>query len=119
MLALSANRKAQIMKNLMHALFVSSLSLWFCGTAAGGFLLIVTTNTDDGSTGTLRTIVQSATSSDTIIFAGSLSGSTILLTNGQILLANSLTIDASALAKGITLNGNAAGRIFQVNSGYT
>jgi hypothetical protein len=77
---------------------------------------LVTTNTDDGSAGTLRQIVLIATNGETITFAPNLSGQTILLTNGQILLTNYLTIDASALSNGITINGNHGSRIFEVSS---
>jgi hypothetical protein len=82
-----------------------------------GNLLVVTTNSDDGSSGTLRSVVANAASSDTITFANTLSGTTILLTGGQIMLANNLAIDASALGNGIVINGLASGRIFNMNNG--
>lgn len=78
--------------------------------------LIVTTNSDDGSAGTLRTTVQNSAAHDVINFDPSLSGSTILLTNGQIALNQSLTIDASALSGGISIDGDTNSGIFLVAS---
>ncbi len=77
--------------------------------------LVVTTNSDSGP-GSLRQLVSQADVSAAITFAPGLSGQTITLTNGSITLPNIVTIDASTLAGGITLNGNHATRIFRVNS---
>lgn len=79
----------------------------------------VVSNTNDASAGSLRAMTRAAPAGSTITFAANLSGSTILLTNGEILLANNLTIDASALPGGITINGHANSRIFEVASGVT
>jgi Concanavalin A-like lectin/glucanases superfamily len=77
---------------------------------------VITTTNDDGF-GSLRQAVANANNGDTITFSITLSGTTILLTNGQIAFDKNLTIDGSALPAGITINGNHASRIFQVNSG--
>jgi hypothetical protein len=77
---------------------------------------IVTTNSDDSNPGSLRNVVANTTTTDLISFAPNLSGQTILLTNGQIELANNVTIDGSTLAGGIQINGNASSRVFQVNA---
>ncbi len=69
--------------------------------------------------GTLRALVAAANPGDTIIFTNNLSGQTILLTNGQITLAQNVTIDGSALASPVQINGNAQSRIFYINSGVT
>jgi hypothetical protein len=103
-------------KNFVHALIVSTLALLLCAHAAHAAVDIVTTNADDGSAGTLRQIIQNSNPGDTVNFATNLSGSIIVLTNGQILLTNNLTIDASALPGGIQINGNAGSRIFEVAS---
>jgi hypothetical protein len=83
---------------------------------------LVTTNHDNGP-GSLRQAVLNANAfvnASTINFATNLSGQTILLTNGQIALSNNVTIDASALASGIQINGNAQSRIFGItNRGVT
>lgn len=80
--------------------------------------LVVTTNNNSGA-GSLRQAIADALPGSTITFAPNLSGSTILLTSGQLFLNKNLTIDASALPGGITLNGNNASRIFLVNSSTT
>jgi fibronectin-binding autotransporter adhesin len=82
---------------------------------------VVTTNNDD-TTGfdiggvSLRKAVLYATNNATITFAPSLSGQTILLTNGQIVLTTNVTIDGSALANQVAISGNNASRIFLVNA---
>ncbi len=83
---------------------------------------VVTTNLDQLDTPTgpqtsLREAVRDG--ADYIVFDTALSGQTITLGGSAIVLASSVTIDASGLAGGITLNGNAASRVFQVNSGTT
>lgn len=91
--------------------------------------ITVTTNSDaQMHTGTsLRdAIIQANTdaaagTSDTINFDAGLSGGTITLTQGPLLLsgagAGKITIDGSSLASPITVNGNSASRVFQINSG--
>jgi len=75
-------------------------------------------NANDAGPGSLRQTILSAPGSPTITFAPDLSGQTILLTGGQIVLSNTfITIDGSELALGIQINGNGNSRIFQVNSG--
>lgn len=80
---------------------------------------LVTNTRDDGSAGSLRAVLAGAGANDTINFAPALSGETIRLTNGEIALNKNLTIDGSALAKKVQLNGNHAGGIFVVLNGIT
>ncbi len=57
---------------------------------------------------------------DTIVFGAGLNGQTIILNSGQIDIAdaaNPLTIDASALASGITISGNNTSRVFGETQG--
>lgn len=78
----------------------------------------VVTNTADSGPGSLRQAIADAVSGATITFAPALSGQTITLTSGQLLISNTkLTIDASTLAGGITVDGNANSRLFDVASG--
>jgi fibronectin-binding autotransporter adhesin len=77
------------------------------------------TTTNDNGPGSLRYIAANAFPKSTIIFQSSLSGQTIVLTNGEIILSNSVAIDASALASGIQINGDSTDRVFTVNSGAT
>jgi predicted outer membrane repeat protein len=57
----------------------------------------------------LREAVKYSPAGDTITFAPALSGQTIRLTLGQILVTKSLSIDGSALASRITLSGDKTG----------
>ena len=76
----------------------------------------IVTNTNDSGPGSLRDAVGNFAAGDSIAFATNLSGSTILLTNGEITLDKSLAVDASPLPGGLTISGNTNGRIFQVTS---
>jgi hypothetical protein len=75
---------------------------------------IVTTAADSGI-GSLRYASSYATNGALITFATNLSGATIQ-SSGTLTLNKSLTIDASALPGGITINGNQAGSVFQVTN---
>jgi hypothetical protein len=81
-------------------------------------LQIVTTTADSGA-GSLRQMIASAAAVDTITFDNTLSGQTIVLTSGELLIGKNLSVDASDLAGGITINGNAAWRIFEFASNTT
>jgi hypothetical protein len=76
-------------------------------------------NDADNGPGSLRYVITYTTNGTTIGFAPGLGGSTVLLTGGQIAVNHSATIDASTLAGGIQVNGNGAGRVFEVGSGNT
>jgi hypothetical protein len=73
----------------------------------------------DSAYGSLRYAATYATNNSTITFSNTLSGQTVLVTNGQIVLNNSLTIDGSALASPVRLNGNHNSRIFSVAVGVS
>ncbi len=77
----------------------------------------VVINANDSGPGSLRYAIANTAASGTITFTSTLAGATIVLTGGELLLSGGLTIDASALPGGITINGNASSRIFDVESG--
>jgi hypothetical protein len=83
------------------------------GGAAAPYHLVVL-NTNNSGPGSLRQTISNAVSGAYITFSNSLAGATILLTSGQLLITNNLTIDASALPGGITINGNHASPIFRI-----
>jgi predicted outer membrane repeat protein len=89
--------------------------------------LTITSTLDDGSAGTLRAaIVQANTDaangvSDTVNFSSSLSGATVVLTQGQLELSGggggTITIDGSSVSSQVTITGNNASRVFLVDAG--
>lgn len=80
---------------------------------------VVSDGNDDSGASSLRNLISALPSGATLTFASNLSGATILLTNGEILLSNNITIDGSSLSNGITFNGNSSSRIFEVTSNAT
>ena len=82
---------------------------------------VVTTTADSGF-GSLRLVVLDQAAfgnSNRITFTNTLSGQTITLTGGQIVLSSNVTIDASPLANGIQINGNGQSRIFLITNNAT
>ena len=77
---------------------------------------MVTKIDDDNTVGTLRKEIADATAGDTIVFDDTLNGDTIILGGSELTIGKNLTIDASALSEGITISGNDASRVFQINS---
>ncbi len=80
---------------------------------------VLVTTTNDSGPGSLRQAVADALPGAAVNFTNTLSGQTILLTSGEITVIQDLTIDASALAGGIAIDGNATGRLFEFVSGTT
>ncbi len=82
---------------------------------------LVVNNADSGAGSLRQALADAATLSgaDTITFAAALSGQTITL-GSEIVVngAGGVTVDATALAGGLTVNGGAGGnRIFSISSG--
>jgi hypothetical protein len=88
------------------------------GGAAAPYQVVVLNNNDSGA-GSLRQAVSTAVNGTYIIFSNSLAGTTIRLTSGVLLISTNLTIDASALPGGLTINGNHNGNILKVASGVS
>jgi len=65
-------------------------------------------NSSDTGSGSLRDILSSATTGETIDFDISLNGQTISLAS-ELVVTNSLIIDASSLSSGIIISGNSNG----------
>jgi predicted outer membrane repeat protein len=81
----------------------------------GALTVFVTTAADSG-TGSLRERLSTYPSAQAILFAPGLAGQTITLTSGEIPLNTTRAIDASAVAGGLTISGNNAGRIFNIGA---
>ncbi len=73
----------------------------------------------DSGPGSLRYVIAYATGNATVTFDPALSGQTVLLTSGQLQLANNLTIDGSGLPGGIKIDGGHSNRVFAVAGGAT
>lgn len=103
-----------------HFFSTIALAFWLClGFATRAATLTVTSTADSGA-GSLRNAIASASSGDTINFASSLSGQIIRLTSGELLVPNNLTvtIDASALAMPVVIDGGHAGCIFEISAAH-
>ena len=77
------------------------------------------TSISDGGSGSLRQVIASSGSGSTVRFATNLSGQTITLTSGTLVVTNNVTIDAAALAGGIQINGNHNSALFSVGGGVS
>ncbi len=73
-------------------------------------------NTNDSGAGSLRNALAGA--ADLVTFTNTLAGQTILLTSGELLIASSLAVDASALAGGINVSGGGAYRVLEITNAY-
>jgi hypothetical protein len=80
--------------------------------------LPVVTASDSGP-GSLRYAATYVPSGGLVTFDPSLSGQTILLTNGQLSVTNNLTIDGSGLPNGLQINAGHNSRIFNVAGGVS
>lgn len=85
---------------------LAALILSLSGFAIPAFAIEVA-NTNDSGSGSLRQAILDAAPGETITFAPTLDGMTVRLTSGQLSIDRDLVIDASALANGIVISGDA------------
>jgi hypothetical protein len=76
--------------------------------------LTVLNNADSGP-GSLRDTIAAASSGDTIVFAKPVHQ--ITLTSGELMIANSVTINGPGADK-LSVSGNAASRVFDIAAGF-
>lgn len=76
------------------------------------------TNTNDSGSGSLRQAIATAAVDDTIQFDSTLSGQTLTL-NSRLPLTKNLTIDGTALATALTIDGNGTTQLFAVHEDVT
>ena len=112
-----------IRKFFFLLIFLSGISLLAFQhvTPVAAATFTVTTNADSGA-GSLRQAIldaANAAGADTIVFDNALSGGTITLTTGELVIGSDLSIDASALASPVTISGNDAQRVFEISYGFT
>ena len=79
----------------------------------------VVNNTLDAGAGSLRQAIADASSGETITFDGVLSGQVIMLASGQLTVDKDLTIDASSLPDGLTIDAGQSSRVFNITAGAT
>lgn len=98
-----------------RAVLSNALGLFHGETVSfrSGFTTTVS-NADDDGPGSLRQSVADAAAGDTIDFAPGLSGQTVLLTSGPLVIDKELSVNAASLADGLTVDGNEAGRVVEV-----
>src|SRR5579872_3375366 len=90
------------------------------GSSAQAATQTVMVNTDNVASppvGSLRAAMLSSASGDTINFANTLSGNTIALAGDLPVINVNLTIDASALASPVIINGGSGFQAFFIQSG--
>src|SRR4051812_23886530 len=97
---------------LFLALALLYLAAW--PRSASAATRTVSSLNDDGGVNTLRTLIGASVNGDTINF--SVAG-IITLTNGELAVLRNLTILGPA--GGITISGNNASRVFNMNVGTT
>lgn len=78
--------------------------------------VIEVTNANDSGAGSLRQAILSAAPGSTIRFSSTLANQTINLTSGQFNLDKNLIIDGAGVGN-LTISGNNASRIFNVQNG--
>jgi hypothetical protein len=78
---------------------------------------VVVSNAADSGGGSLRAAIANSPSGRRIVFDSSLSGGTILLTSGPLTISKNLTIDASELAGGLTIQPASSFRVALIESG--
>jgi fibronectin-binding autotransporter adhesin len=83
---------------------------------------LTVTNLNDSGAGSLRQAILDANSGDTINFDPGLAGGTLVLTNGELDITKSITIDGGTNADStpaITIDANGQSRVFDVASGLS
>lgn len=79
---------------------------------------VTVSNTNDSGPGSLRQLLADTAPGDTLLFAASLSGQTMLLST-TITLTQDVTISGALLSNPLTLSGNRAIRVLAINPGVT
>ena len=92
-------------------LYASFALLLRPGACPAATLTVTTTN--DSGAGSLRQCIQIGVSGDSINFGV---GGTIMLTTGELLITNNLTITGPG-ATNLAVSGNNASRVFNINAG--
>ena len=102
---------------------MKNLHLWLFARLGLGLLfssnltVLATTNTvinlNDSGADSLRAVINSSVSGDTVAFNSGLTG-TIVLTSGQLVITNNLTINGPGPST-LAVSGNNSNRVFMIN----
>lgn len=84
---------------------------------SGWAATLTVTNTADSGAGSLRATIASANSGDDINFAPALSGQTIHLTSGELIIGQNLTVDASGLGTPVIIDAGRHSRVLEITAG--
>jgi len=107
--------ESRFMRQIVPAVLIMLL-LFEANNAAGSTITVL--NNNDSGIGSLRAAIGIANSGDTIVFDPALSGDTVILTSGEIVIDKNLAIlgldDDSTL-----ISGNNNSRIFNIKAGDT
>jgi hypothetical protein len=96
--------------------FLGLLNFHFTASAQPSYQV---TTTADAGAGSLRNGINTAPGGSYIFFAPNLSGQTITLTSGQLVVTNNLTIEASALTGGVIVSANSSSHILVISNTAT
>ena len=100
----------------LETIAIMAAIITLLGTAGVHADTITVTSTADSGAGTLRSALASVADGDTIDVTGV--HGTILLTGGQLVVSNSVTILGPGPAN-LAVDGNAASRVFHIANGVT
>ncbi len=92
---------------------LAALGVWLPAAPAGA---AVVTSTADSGAGSLRAAIAAASANSAITFTNSLSGQTIYLTSGELLISKNLILDASSLANGLLIDAGQNSRVLEVSN---
>src|SRR5215469_3108140 len=101
---------------LFPRLLSTAAAVWLGVAPAARAAVDTVTTTADSGPGSLRNAIAAAGPGDIILFSSTLAGQTIHLTSGELLIGQNLTINASALAGGILIDGGGNGRVLEIGS---
>jgi len=106
------------MRKQFHLIGICSLFLWlFAPYAAFGTVITVTHLADDGTAGSLRASIWTATAGDTIAFQEGLEG-TLTLSMGELVIDRNLTIIGNGRQRTI-ISANSLSRVVRIPNAVT
>ena len=106
-------RSAELLRRAFRFLLLLAVcAIQFAQAQASPFIV---TNASDSGPGSLRQALATASDGDRIQFDPALNGQTITLTSGELLVDKSITIIGPGAGQ-LSVNGNAASRVFHIGS---